>query len=383
MRHISKREFLQSVAMVSLTLWALPAKAATKKVFRVAGFYSTPTLSYSIDSYGQEMNCITQARVDDARQEGLRISYEQIDTRRDPIAIAQAAKKIVEEKKFDAVVGTIVSAESVTASKVLGTGGIPFVVPTGTHPDITKNNPFALRIPFNDYRQAGLLAKLTASELKPKRISIVRNASNLYSVFLAKEFAEQILRLSPKTIVTTHSILDDSQDYTGLVQKIIADESELVFAPVWEPQVASLHAILVSKNRKLVLMTSDTIDGRASFLKLLGPLSPSIRFIFSNYWNNKLEGPFAKKFIALHQKHCRNYPVSRVSVAAFDAINLVIEAAKLGPTRNRGEFVKRMKDLKLKGLTGTLTFDSSNDAQKPLHLFEIKGPAPTYWKEYF
>lgn len=358
------------------------AQAAPAKPFRVAGLYSTPTLSYSIDSYGQEMSCITRARVEDAKKEGLKITYEQMDTHRDPVTIAQAAQKIVDEKKFDAVVGTIVSAESVTASRILGKGGIPFISPSGTHPDITKSNRHALRIPFNDVRQAGLLAKLTVSEIKPKRILVIRNASNLYSVFISKQYASDIAKLAPAVNVTTLSILDDFRDFDDLAKKVIADNADLIFAPLWEPQVASLYAKLSGKSGKLTLLTSDTIDGREEFIRLLGPLSPNIRFIFSNYWNNRLTGPYADKYRDLHQKYCSGYPISRVSVAAFDAINLVVEAAKRGPHKNHGEFVKRMKALKLQGLTGLLIFDDSNDAQKPLHLFEVKGPTPTYWKEY-
>jgi branched-chain amino acid transport system substrate-binding protein len=368
--------------MFLMTAAAFLAVNATAKTLRVAGLYSTPTLSYSIDSYGQEMSCITRARIEEARREGLRIDYEQIDTRRDPMTIAQAVQNIVDEKKFDAVVGTIVSAESVTASKILGKGGIPFISPTGTHPDITKNNPFALRIPFSDYRQAGLLATLTVSELKPQRIVVVRNVSNVYSVFLSKQYADEIARLAPSVQVTTHSILDDFQDFEGLSQKIVGNSADLVFAPTWEPQVASLYAKLATKNRKFILLTSDTIDGRAEFIKLLGPLSPNIRFVFSNYWNNKLSGPYADSYRRIHRKYCGSYPMSRVSVAAFDAINLVVEAAKRGAYTNHGEFVSRMKALKMQGLTGALYFDDANDAEKPLHLFEVKGPAPTYWKEY-
>jgi ABC-type branched-subunit amino acid transport system substrate-binding protein len=156
----------------------------------------------------------------------------------------------------------------------------------------------------------------------------------------------------------------------------------LLFAPLWEPQVASLYAKLAPKKRKITLLTSDTIDGRPEFVKLLGPLSPDIRFIFSNYWNGRIEGPFAEKYSAMQRKYCSQYPVSRVSAAAFDAINLVVEAVKKGPTKNRSEFVKRMKDLKLQGLTGALVFDESNDPKKPLQLFEIRGSKPTYWKEY-
>jgi len=355
---------------------------AYPKPFRVAGFYSSPAQSFSIDSYGQEMNCITQARIDEAKAEGIQISYEQLDTHRDPITIAYFAKKIVAEKSYDAVVGTIVSAESVTASKILGTGGIPFISPSGTHPDITKNNPFALRIPFNDYRQASLLAKLTVTELKPKRITIIRNASNLYSQFISKEYAKEINGQAPQVTVIEHPILDDFRDFEGLAKKVIEDNADLVFAPLWEPQVASLYAKLVPSKRKLTLLTSDTIDGRPEFVKLLGALSPDIRFIFSNYWNGRITGPFAQKYTALHRKSCSQYPVSRVSAAAFDAINLVVEAVRKGPTRNRGEFVKRMKDLKLRGLTGPLVFDESNDPKKPLQLFEVKAPLPTYWKEY-
>lgn len=365
--------------IVGISLLALPLQA---KTFHLAGLYSTGVMNLSICTYGLEMSCITNALVEDARKEGMDITYEDIDPHWSPIETALAAKKIVSEKKFDAVVGTIVSQEALSASKVLGDGGIPFISPAGTHPDITKNNPLVLRVPFDDIQQASLLAKLTANELRPKKIAIVINTSNTYSDFISKEYRKELARQGSAIPIVEFEILDDFSDFDGLVRKIMASGADLVFAPLWEEQVASIYPRLASKKTAMTLLAGDTIDGRPAFLKLLGPLSPQIQFIFSSYWNGKLSGPYADKFRKLHASYCAKYPISRVSVTAFDAANLVIQALKKGPIGSHAELVRRMKALKLDGLTGRLVYDESNTPHKPISLFKVEGSSPVFWKEY-
>jgi branched-chain amino acid transport system substrate-binding protein len=354
---------------------------ATSSPFRIAALYSQGRLDYSIDSYGPEAICITEAAVKQAQKDGLKVSLTIVDSRWSPVATSQAAQTVV-DGKYDAAVGTISSQEALVAARMLNEAKIPFVTPTATHPDVTYGKPFALRILFNDDRQASLLAKLTATELKPKKIAIVRNTSNPYSDFLAKKFTEDLERLSSGIQVTDFPIFSNFNEYRELIGRVVATKPDLVFVPLWEPQVAAVYSELARRHAKLTVLASDTIDGKVGFIKLLDPMPKDLPFIFSSYWNGKIEGPKASEYQKLHAAYCPLDPPSRVSAAAFDAITLVLEALKKGKPTNTKEFVSRMKSLKLKGLTGLLDFGGDGDPEKPVELFKISNNKTSHWKRY-
>lgn len=352
---------------------------AIGKTFRIAALYPTTHLGHIKCTCGYEAACITKAAIEEAKKSGLDVSLENFQTDRDSSQAADVAKKVA-AGKFDMVVGTLVSAEAIPVSQVLEEAGIPFLTPTATNPEVTRNKKLAMRIPFNDFRQSLLLARLSLNDLRAKRIAIIRNDSTNYSEFLGTQYAKEIKELNPAVPVAEFPIIDGFNDFKGLVDQVLSTNPDLLFVPLAQGHIAALYVELVARNAHLILLGSDTIEGKPEFSEMLG--MSQIRFIYPKHWNEKLKGPKAKTYLSLLQKHCGQYSPSMPSAEAYDAIELVLSTLRKNQSARGEQFVQTMKALKFKGVAGPIRYGVDGDPIKPLELFELKGSIAKYWKRY-
>jgi branched-chain amino acid transport system substrate-binding protein len=367
--------------LIMLLMWPLLLCAQASKPIRIAGIYPGHTVGHYNCTCGLEAACITEAAVMRARREGLDVTFTHINMDWDILKTVRAVNRVVKER-FDVAVGTLVSADAMIAAEVFEKAQVPFVVPTPTHPKVTAGRKFVTRIPFNDFRQAALLARLSVTDLKSKKIVVVRNASLPYSDFLGKEFVRNVKALDPSVTVTELPIFDGFSNYADLVERLLAQNPDLVFAPLLQPQLSSLYVNLANRNSTLTLLTSDTIEKTPKFLELLVPFSENISFIYPKHWNEKLEGPEAARYLELHSKHCGQYPPSMTTVAAYDAIELVLRALKADPSLRGAQLVKAMRQDSYEGMTGRLHYGPDGDPIKPIELFKLRGKRAFYWKRY-
>lgn len=347
--------------------------------FRIAALY--PATTSGAKSVGDESICMTEAVITDARQHGIAISLEVIDNQRNPIATAEAAKKVV-AGKFDAVVGTLNSAEALAAVRVLDGAGIPFIVPTASNPEISSGRSYVIRLAFDDNRQADLLAKFTADELKPKRVDVVTNLSTPYSRQLADLFIRHLRSRLPKAQVMVHEIIEGFADFAGLAAKIKSGSPDLVFLPLYSMQSAQLYSELARRDVKAAVLGGDGIGGRGDFFKVLGPVSPSLNFVFVKHWNGIVQGRLAAEYRRLHDQYCKMHADSMMTVSTFDAVYLLREAIAENSTLRGEALVRQVKRMRFEGMTGTLRYGADGEPRKPLQLFRVANGSADYWKTF-
>ncbi len=349
--------------------------------FRVAAIYPNHTIGHFNCTCGLEGACITEAAIKRARQEGVNISYTLINKDWDIFKTIEAAEKVVSQR-YDAAVGTLVSADALAAGTVLEKGGIPFVVPTATNPGVTLGKKFVTRIPFNDGRQAFLLARLAATELSAKRIVIIRNTSTKYSDFLGTEFRKDIEKMNPRIEVTDYPIVEGFTDFKGLVDRFLVSAPDLVFVPISQAQLASVYVELVNRKAALTGLASDTIEGKPKFLEMIAPTSDLIQFVYPKHWDGTFTSPESQRFLPLYKKHCAKYEPSMTTMAAYDAIELVIRALKAKPDARGEELIKTIRSIPYVGMTGPIHYGSDGDPIKPLELYRVKNGDVIYWRRY-
>jgi len=351
------------------------------KTLRIAALYSLNNRGHENFGYGIEAACITNAVVEDARQNGLSISVESFDLGPTPISTADTARKIV-DGKFDVALGTLVSSEAIVASRVFEAAKLPFIVPTATNPEVTEGKHLVARIPFSDMRQAELLSKLTVHELKPKVVAILRNASNPYSDYLGRTFRRDLEKERPDLKIYDFPVVDGFDDQHALVSSVLAVKPDLIFAPILQATIAYLYSELTRLNVKMTILGSDIVESDVNFLQVLGRTNPAIRFVFVQHWNRRYEGEIGATYRRLHDKYCSQYPSSMVTAAVFDATMLLLETVKKYPMARRQSLIDDFKRMKFTGLTGPMIYDQSGNVLKPLQLFTVRENKTVFWRSY-
>jgi ABC-type branched-subunit amino acid transport system substrate-binding protein len=362
---------LLMISVISGTItWATP--------FRLAAIYPVaPTAGHKNCTCGEEAACITRAVVNQAKAKGLNIVLTPIDNHRDPREAKAVVSKIV-KSEFDAAIGTLESTDALVVSKSLENAEVPFIVPTASHVDITKNRKYVVRVAFNDKRQATLLADLAVRELRAKRILIIHNVSNPYSDFLADEFRRQVEAKAQASVI---KVVDGFGGFPDVAQEISKSHPDVVFAPIPQIQLASLYVELLNKDATLTLLTSDVIEKEPRFLPQV-KASSKIRFIYPQHWDGKLTGPQAKNYQTLQAKHCSRYQPSMTSVAAYDAAQTLLEVLGKEPTARGQVLVNRIRSHRYNGITGTVPRGADGDPLRALELFELKNGKASYWRRW-
>ena len=370
------RNMLRNVAAVC-SIFHSPVVLA--KDFRIAALY--PTGNAQAKTVGDESICMTEAVITDARQHGIALTLELIDNQRDPIATVEAAKKAA-AGKYDAVVGTLNSAEALAAVKVLDGSGLPFVVPTATNPEISRGRAYVIRLAFDDTRQADLLAKFTAEELKPTRVSVVTNLSTPYSTTLSELYMSRLRSRLPSAAVTVHEVIDGFNDFTGLAGKIKDELPSVIFLPIYSMQSAKLYAELARRDVKATVLGGDGIGGRGDFFKVLGTTSANLPFVFVKHWNGVAQGSLSGEYRRIHDQYCKTYADSMMTASTFDSVYLLRELIAKDPSLRGMALVRAAKTARFDGMTGILKYGPDGEPTKPLHLFKIEGSDAAFWKTF-
>jgi branched-chain amino acid transport system substrate-binding protein len=364
----------------SLLLLGL-AFSANAKTFRVAGLYAATSFGHYNCTCNQEAACITNAVIKEAKATGLNVSYELVQQEHDLYSTLKAANHIA-EMKFDAAIGTLISSDALVASNAFEKAGIPFIAPVASHPDVTAGKRFSVRVAFNDYRQAKLLARLAARELKAQRVVVIKNASQPYSDFLATQFQKELGILSPATKISEQVIIEGASDFRGLVEKALESRPDLIFVPLAQAAIASIYVELEARESQLTILASDTIEAQPKFLAKVGPKSRNIHFIYPKHWNGKLQGPEAARYNRLHKTYCGQYAPSMTTVAAYDAAELLVRALRTNPGLRGEALISTIKTIPYEGMTGQIVRGSDGDPIKPLELFALKNGSIVHWMRY-
>jgi hypothetical protein len=96
--------------------------SAYAKTFRVAALYADTMMGHFNCTCNQEAACMTRAVVQQAKSEGLNVSFTLVTRDHDLFSTLEAAKQIAQEK-YDAVVGTLVSTDAIVAGTVFEEAG--------------------------------------------------------------------------------------------------------------------------------------------------------------------------------------------------------------------------------------------------------------------
>ena len=164
---------------------------------------------------------------------GKKVQLVVVDNKSDKVEAANAATVLAQKEKVNAVLGSWGSSLSMAGGPIFAEAKIPAVAVSATNPAVTKGNDFYFRVCFLDPFQGTVGAAYAFNELKAKKVAIIREVSNDYSVGLAKFFVDHFVKLSgdEKAIVATADYNTGDQDFSAQLTNIKQFEPDVIFAP--------------------------------------------------------------------------------------------------------------------------------------------------------
>ena len=103
--------------------------------------------------------------------------------------------KLINSDKVAVIIGEVASSRTLAAAPVAQQNKIPLVTPSSTNPKVTQIGDYIFRTCFIDPFQGLVMAKFATNTLKVKKVAILRDIKNDYSVGLADVYVENFKKM--------------------------------------------------------------------------------------------------------------------------------------------------------------------------------------------
>lgn len=312
---------------------------------------------------------------------GKKVELVVADNKSDKAEAASVAARLIEKDKVSVLVGSYGSSLSMAAGNIVKENKVPAVGTSCTNPQVTANNDYYFRACFIDPFQGKVMAEY-AHQNGFKKVAIVQEVSNDYSVGLAKFFREEFVKLTgdENSIVDVANYQTGDKDFTAILTNIKALNPDAVFAPGNFTE----SALLVKQARQLGIdaqfMGGDTWETQ-EFIDVGGKDVEGVA-LSTAFDREKASTEEAKKFLDAYTKEYNGEP-SALTAMAYDAYLIAVSGIeKAGTTTDTVKIrdaIAATKDLEC--VTGMTTLDENGDPIKGVVIKTVKDGKFTF-KDY-
>lgn len=312
---------------------------------------------------------------------GKKVELVVADNKSDKAEAASVAARLIEKDKVSVLVGSYGSSLSMAAGNIVKENKVPAVGTSCTNPQVTANNDYYFRACFIDPFQGKVMAEY-AHQNGFKKVAIVQEVSNDYSVGLAKFFREEFVKLTgdENSIVDVANYQTGDKDFTAILTNIKALNPDAVFAPGNFTE----SALLVKQARQLGIdaqfMGGDTWETQ-EFIDVGGKDVEGVA-LSTAFDREKVSTEEAKKFLDAYTKEYNGEP-SALTAMAYDAYLIAVsgieKAGTATDTVKIRDAIAATKDLEC--VTGMTTLDENGDPIKGVVIKTVKDGKFTF-KDY-
>jgi branched-chain amino acid transport system substrate-binding protein len=354
-----------TLAVVGLSLCLLVAgcgqKAGEGEI--LIGEYSS--LTGTTATFGQSTHRGLLMAVDEINSSGgvlgkqIRLLTE--DTQSKPEEAAMAVTKLISRDGVKAIVGEVASSRSLAAAPICQANGIPMVSNASTNPEVTRKGDYIFRVCYIDPFQGEVMAKFAYNSLHCKRVAILKDVKNDYSIGLAQFFAETFRQLGGE-IVAEQAYSEGDTDFKAQLTALKAAEPDVVIVPGYYTEAA----LIVKQARELnILVPFVGGDGwdSSKLIEIGGTAMNNCYFstAYSAEDPDSVVQNFAREYIGRY-----NEVPDALAALGYDAGGILFDAIRrAGSTEGAKIRDALAATTGFRGVTGTIAIDADRNARKP------------------
>jgi len=279
-----------------------------------------------------------------------------------------AAQKLLQRDQVVALLGEVASSRSLAAAPEAQRARVPMISPASTKPLVTEVGDYVFRACFIDPFQGAVMAKFARETLGAKRVAILFDFKQDYSVGLADFFRKTFQSMGGE-IVADERYTSGDIEFRAQLTKIRATHPDAIFVPGYYTEAG-----LIAKQARELGITAPLLggDGWDSTRTLeIGGAAVEGNF-FSNHYAADSDSPLVKAFVEKYRAKYGEVP-DAMAVLGYDAAGILADAlARAGTTEGPKlrDAIAATKDYA--GVSGTITMDAQRNARKDAVVIEIK-----------
>ena len=290
------------------------------------------------------------------------------DDQSKPEEATTAVTKLINQNHVVAMLGEVSSSRSLAAAPVCQANGVPMVSPSSTNPRVTQIGDFIFRVCFIDPFQGSVMAKFAANTLKVKKVAILVDVRNDYSVGLQTFFRENFRQLGGQ-IVAEQSYSEGDSDFHAQLTQIKAVNPEAIYVPGYYTEVGTIARQARELGLTVPLLGGDGWDSP----KLWEIGGPALNGCYlSNHYSVDDPSPLVQKFVADYKTRYKTTP-DALAALGYDAAKILADAmSRAGATEGAKvrDALAATKDFA--GVTGKITINKDRNAIKPAVALKVE-----------
>jgi branched-chain amino acid transport system substrate-binding protein len=364
---------LRSLAWAAAAAVILPAlgcgKGRTSDEI-VVGEYGS--LTGTTATFGQSTDNGAKMAFDEINTAGgvlgkkLKILVE--DDQSKPEEAATAVTKLINQNHVVAMLGEVSSSRSLAAAPVCQANSVPMVSPSSTNPRVTQIGDYIFRVCFIDPFQGSVMAKFAANTLKAKKVAILVDVRNDYSVGLQTFFRENFRQLGGE-IVAEQSYSEGDSDFHAQLTQIKAVNPEAIYVPGYYTEVGTIARQARELGITVPLLGGDGWDSPKLF-EIGGDALNGC--YLSNHYSVDDPSPAVQKFVGAYKARYKQTP-DALAALGYDAAKILADAMSRAGSSEGPKVRDALAATKdFPGVTGKITINKDRNAVKPAVVLKVE-----------
>src|SRR5712692_5426286 len=243
------------------------------------------------------------------------------DDQSKPEEATTAVTKLINQNHVVAMLGEVSSSRSLAAAPVCQANAVPMVSPSSTNPRVTQIGDYIFRVCFIDPFQGAVMAKFAANTLKVKKVAILVDVRNDYSVGLQTFFRENFRQLGGQ-IVAEQSYSEGDSDFHAQLTQIKAVNPEAIYVPGYYTEVGTIARQARELGLAVPLLGGDGWDSPK--LWEIGGTALNGCYL-SNHYSVDDPSPLVQKFVGDYKTRYKATP-DALAALGYDAAKILADA---------------------------------------------------------
>ena len=287
-----------------------------------------------------------------------------------------AAQKLISKDEVAVLLGEVSSSLSLVAAPIAEREQVPMVTPASTNPAVTVDEngtvrDYVFRICFIDPFQGRVMARFAYDNLGARRVAILADNANDYSVGLANNFREAFTEMGGEVVFET-AYEAKQVDFRSQLTSIRNANIDAVYVPGYYTEVS-----LIAEQARDLGITQPLLGGDGwdspeltKGQKFADALEGTY---FSNHYTVEDTTAHVREVTEKYQAKYGEAP-GAMSALGYDAMYIVkdaIERAGSADPKAIRDALEKKADFR--GVTGMITINENHNADKAAAILKIVG----------
>ncbi|MBI1807304.1 MAG: ABC transporter substrate-binding protein [Ignavibacteria bacterium] len=290
------------------------------------------------------------------------------DDQSKPEEAASAVTKLINRDQVKGIIGEVASSRSLAAGPICQSNGVPMISPSSTNPRVTQVGDYIFRVCFLDPFQGEVIARFAFNSLKVKRVAILKDVKNDYSVGLAQFFGTKFKEYGGE-IVAEQAYSEGDNDFKAQLTALKAANPDAIMVPGYYTEAA-----LIVKQARDLHITIPFIGGdgwdSAKLLEIGGTAMENT--YYSNHYATSDPNPVIQNFVTKYRAAHKETP-DALAALGYDAGRIMIDAIQRAGSTDGAKIRDAIAATRsFPGVTGAINIDNERNARKSAVIIAIQ-----------